>query len=122
MMASITRTVMVLLAAGPLAVAVPAAAQDREDEPSGPVIVQIDPATADRGGEVKVIRGSAMHPEPVARTFSSKAVPNGGAVTVGADTLWIVDRKAGVATGCVLAATIVAGDMFDIRCETQRLP
>ena len=112
---------MILLAALPLAVAVPAAAQEREDETSGPVIVQIDPATADRG-EVKVIRGSAVHPDPVARTFSSKAVPNGTAVTVGADTLWIVDRKAGVATGCVLAATIIAGDMFDIRCETQRLP
>ena len=116
---------MVLLAAGALAWAHPAAAQDSDEDTAGPSILQIDPAdpaVADRGDDVKVIRGSAVHLTPVVQAFSSKAVENEGVDAVGANTLWFVDRKAGQVTGCVLAATIIAGDMFDIRCESQRLP
>lgn len=121
MMASITRMVAALLVVSPVALAIPAVAQD-QDERSGPAIIHLDPTAENRGGDVKVIRGSAVHPEPIARTLSSKAIPHGGVETVGGDTLWLVDHKAGRVTGCFLAATIVAGDLRDIRCETGRLP
>jgi hypothetical protein len=113
--------VAALLVAGPITFAYPAMAQDQDAETSGPAIIQLDPATEARDGDVKVIRGSAVHPEPVARNTSSKAVPNGGLELVGGDTLWLVDRKASVLTGCFLAATIVAGDLRDIRCESAEL-
>ena len=121
MMASITRIVAALLVVSPVALAIPAVAQDQEEH-SGPVIVHLDPTAENRGGDVGVIRGSAVHPEPSTRTLSSKAIPHGGVEAVGGDTLWLVDRKARQVTACLLAATIVAGDLRDIRCETGRLP
>ena len=119
---------MVLLAAGALAWAHPAAAQDSDEDTAGPSILRIDPAdpagsaVVDRDGDVKVIRGSAVQFTPVVQAFSSKAADNSEVDTVGADTLWFVDRKAAQVTGCVLAATIIAGDDFDVRCQSRRLP
>ena len=119
-MRSLTRTVAALLVAAPIAIALPALAQETE-APSGPVIIELDPGAAERGGDVKVIRGSAVHPEPVARAVGSKAV-SGGVEAVSGDRLWLVDRKAGEVTGCILAATIRAGSIGEIRCTTERLP
>lgn len=121
MMASKTRMVAALLVVTSAALAQPATAQDQEER-SGPAIIHLDPTFENRGGDVKVIRGSAVHPDRAARTLSSKAVPQGGLAAIGGDTLWLVDRKAGQVTGCFLAATIVAGDLRDIHCETGRLP
>ena len=120
-MRSLTRTVAALLVAAPVSIALPAVAQEAE-ETSGPVIIELDPAAAGRGGDVKVIRGSAVHPEPVARAVASKAVSGGGVEAVGGDRLWLVDRKAGEVTGCILSATIRAGSIGEIRCTTDRLP
>lgn len=120
-MIALTRTVAALLVATPAAMAIPAMAQEAEER-SGPVIIDLDPAAAERGGDVKVIRGSAVHPEPAARPIASKAVPDGGLEVIGGNRLWLVDRKAGEVTGCILAATIRAGAMREIRCTTERLP
>ena len=120
-MIALTRTVAALLVAAPVAMALPAIAQEAEER-SGPVIIEFDPAAVERGGDVKVIRGSAVHPEPVARVGASKVVPHGGIEAIGGNRLWLVDRKAGEVTGCILAATIRAGNLRDIRCTTERLP
>ena len=56
------------------------------------------------------------------RPFASKAVPGDGIEAVGGDRLWLVDRKAGQVTGCILATTIRAGAMREVRCTTERLP
>ncbi len=116
-----TRTVAALLVAAPVAIALPAKTQETEN-PSGPVILELDPTAAERGSDVKVIRGSAEHAEPAARAIASKAVPHGGVEAVGGDRLWLVDRKAGVVTGCILATTIRAGAVREVRCTTERLP
>ena len=120
-MRSLTRTVAALLVAAPIAIALPAMAQET-GAPSGPVIIELDPGATERGGDVKVIRGSAVHPEPVARAVGSKAVTGGGVEAVGGDRLWLVDRKASEVTGCILAGTIRAGSIGEIRCTTERLP
>lgn len=120
-MITLTRTVAALLVAGPVALALPAAGQEAGDS-SGPSIIQLDPGAAERGGDVKVIRGSAVHPEPVARAVGSKAMSGGGVEAVSGDRLWLVDRKAGEVTGCILAGTIRAGSIGEIRCTTERLP
>ena len=120
-MRSLTKTVAALLVAAPVSIALPALAQEAE-EPSGPVIIELDPGTAERGGDVKVIRGSAVHPQAAAPAFASKAVSGGGVEAVSGNRLWLVDRKAGEVTGCVLAATIRAGTIGEIRCTTERLP
>ena len=118
MMASITRMVAALLVVALAAFANSAMAQDQRPEDSGPKIIQLGPVTEATGGEVAVFRGSAVDLDPFVRSPSSKVVPKSGLEVVGGDTLWLVDRKAGVLTGCFLAATIVAGDLRDIRCES----
>ena len=115
---------MVAAALAGMALAGPAIAQQSGEGRSGPLVLQLDPAAADRGADVKVIRGSGSATQPVSArpATAAKAVPSGGVELAGGDTLWLVDRKAGRLTGCFLAATIVAGDLRDIRCETRRLP
>ncbi len=120
-MASITRTVAALLVMAPVAFGNLALAQERESDGSGPLIIQLEPTAESRGGGVKVIRGSAVHPDPIALNRSSKVGPPSGIELVGGDTLWLVDRKASVVTGCYLAATIVTGNLRDIRCENVEL-
>ena len=119
-MRSLTNTVAALLMAAPIAVALPAFAQESEER-SGPVILDLNGGEVERGGDVKVIRGSAEPLVYANRNLSSKVIPRGDIDLVGGDTLWLVDRKAGILTGCFLAATIVAGDLRDIRCENARL-
>lgn len=124
-MMTLTRTVAALLVAGPVALALPATAQEEAGDGSGPRFIQLDPtapSAEERGGDVKVIRGSAVRLEPVERNVTSKAIPQGGVEVVGGDQLWLVDRKAGVVTGCFLAATIRAGAVGDVLCTTERLP
>ena len=105
-MRSLTRTVAALLVAAPVAIAIPALAQDSE-EPSGPVIIELDPGAVERGGDVKVIRGTGTPAQSVDRPFASKAVPGDGIEAVGGDRLWLVDRKAGQVTGCILALSLI---------------
>ena len=120
-MRSLTNTVAALLMAVPVAVTAAASAQEVEER-SGPVILDLEGGTVERSGDVKVIRGSAIRPEPVAAAFASKAVPHGGIEVVGGDRLWLVDHKAGEVTGCILALTIYAGAPREVRCTTERLP
>ncbi len=120
-MIALTRTVAALLVAAPAALAVPAAAQEFEEE-TGPVILELEPTVEPRGGDIKVIRGSAVHPEPLPQVMASKALPPGGVEAIGGQRLWLVDRKAGHVTGCMLATTIRGGDMRQVRCTTERLP
>ena len=119
---SMTGVIAALLVTAAWAWAFPAAAQDQDAEQSGPRILQLDTdAVPDRGDDVKVFRGSAVHPEPVARLPSSKAAPQGGVETAGGETLWVVDRKASVVTGCYLQVTISVTVPQEIRCVSRRL-
>ncbi len=120
-MITLTRTVAALLVAGPVALAVPAVAQEEADA-SGPNIIQLDPAAEVSGADVEVFRGSVVQSEPAPRYAASKAIPPGGLEAIGGDRLWLVDRKAGEVTGCILATTIRSGAMREVRCTTERLP
>jgi len=120
-MIALTRTVAALMVAALLAMANSAVAEEFEEE-FGPVILELEPTVEPRGGDIKVIRGSAVHPEPVPQVTASKAIPPGGLEAIGGQRLWLVDRKAGEVTGCILATTIRAGAMREVRCTTERLP